>query len=84
MFRDILASCHFVQRNPDEIIAHKLRDSMFAKPIYAAVTTISTTKHKGKKVGVWGEWGPEDFLLKVKGMVKAGALPVKESKKMKM
>ena len=45
MFRDILASCHFVQCNPDEIIAHKLRDSMFAKPIYAAVTTISTTKH---------------------------------------
>ena len=52
MFRDILASCHFVQRNPDEIIAHKLRDSMFAKPIYAAVTTISTTKHVRER-----KWG---------------------------
>lgn len=33
---------------------------------------------------MWGEWDPEDFLLKVKGMVKAGALLVKESEKMKM
>ena len=33
---------------------------------------------------MWGEWGSEDFLLKVKEWLKAGALPVKECKKMKM
>lgn len=32
---------------------------------------------------MWGEWGSEDFLLKVKEWLKAGALPVKECKKMK-
>ena len=57
MFKDILASCHFVQRNPDEIIAHKLRHSMFAKPIYAAVKTISTTKHIRERR--WGSGGSE-------------------------